>query len=86
MELMKQKQYSPLSVAEMAVSLYAVENSYIDEVPLEKIGEYEGALVDFMNEGHAGLMQQINESGEFDDGIKSGLKAALDSFSDGQSW
>jgi F-type H+-transporting ATPase subunit alpha len=86
MELMKQKQYSPLSVAEMAVSLFAVENSYIDEVPLEKIGEYEGALVDYMNEGHGELMQQINESGEFDDSIKANLKAALDSFSESHSW
>jgi len=86
MELMKQKQYSPLSVAEMAVSLFAVENSYIDEVPLEKIGEYEGALVDYMNEGHGELMQQINESGVFDDPIKASLKAALDSFSESHSW
>jgi F-type H+-transporting ATPase subunit alpha len=86
MELMKQKQYSPLSVAEMAVSLFAVENSYIDEVPLEKIGEYEGALVDYMNEGHGELMGQINESGAFDDSIKASLKSALESFSDGQSW
>jgi F-type H+-transporting ATPase subunit alpha len=86
MELMKQNQYSPLSVAEMAVSLFAVENSYIDEVPLEKIGEYEGALVDYMNEGHGELMQQINESGAFDDSIKASLKAALDSFSESHSW
>ena len=86
MELMKQNQYSPLSVAEMAVSLFAVENSYIDEVPLEKIGEYEGALVDYMNEGHGELMQQINESGAFDDSIKASLKTALDSFSESHSW
>jgi F-type H+-transporting ATPase subunit alpha len=86
MELMKQKQYSPLSVAEMAVSLFAVENSYIDEVPLEKIGEYEGALVDYMNEGHGELMQQINDSGAFDDSIKTNLKTALDSFSESHSW
>ncbi len=86
MELMKQKQYSPLSVAEMAVSLFAVENSYIDEVPLEKVGEYETTLVEFMNSGHSSIMQQINESGDFDDGIKSGLKLALDSFADAHSW
>jgi F-type H+-transporting ATPase subunit alpha len=86
MELMKQKQYSPLSVAEMAVSLFAVENSYIDEVPLEKIGEYEDALVDYMNEGHGELMQRINESGAFDDSIQASLKSALDSFSESHSW
>ena len=86
MELMKQKQYSPLSVAEMAVSLYAVENSYIDEVPIADVGKYESELVDYMNSSHADLMAKINDTGDFGDEIKSGLKAALQSFSESHSW
>jgi F-type H+-transporting ATPase subunit alpha len=86
MELMKQKQYSPLSVAEMAVSLYAVENSYIDEVPIADVGKYESELVDYMNSSHADLMAKINDTGDFGDEIKSGLKAALESFSESHSW
>ena len=43
-ELMKQKQYSPMSVAEMGVSLYAVEHGYIDDVDLNKVGDFEAAL------------------------------------------
>jgi F-type H+/Na+-transporting ATPase subunit alpha len=86
MELMKQKQYSPLSVAEMSVSLYAVENSYIDEVPINEVGKYESALVDYMNSSHSDLMKKINDTGDFGDDIKSGLKAALESFSESHSW
>ncbi len=86
MELMKQKQYSPLSVAEMAVSLYAVENSYIDEVPIVDVGKYESELVGYMNSSHADLMAKINDTGDFGDEIKSGLKAALESFSESHSW
>ena len=86
MELMKQKQYSPLSVAEMAVSLYAVENSYIDEVPIADVGKYESELVGYMNSSQADLMAKINDTGDFGDEIKSGLKAALESFSESHSW
>ena len=86
MELMKQKQYSPLSVAEMAVSLYAVENSYIDQIPIADVGKYESELVDYMNSSHADLMAKINDTGDFGDEIKSGLKAALESFSESHSW
>ena len=86
MELMKQKQYSPLSVAEMAVSLYAVENSYIDEVPIADVGKYESELVGYMNSSQADLMAKINDTGDFGDETKSGLKAALESFSESHSW
>jgi F-type H+-transporting ATPase subunit alpha len=44
-ELMKQKQYSPMSVAEMGVSLFAVDRGYLDDVPLNKIGDFEAGLL-----------------------------------------
>ena len=56
MELMKQKQYSPLSVAGIAVSLYAVENGYVDDVELEKVGNFEAALHNFMHSERKQLM------------------------------
>ena len=61
MELMKQKQYSPLSVAGIAVSLYAVENGYVDDVELEKVGNFEAALHNFMHSERKELMAQIQE-------------------------
>ena len=86
MELMKQKQYSPLSVAEMAVSLYAVERGYIDDVEIKKVGVFEAALHDYMNSNKAQLMKDINETGDFSDAIDSELKEAITRFKQTQTW
>ena len=86
MELMKQKQYSPLSVAQMAISLFAVDRGYIDDVELAKVGDFEAALHSYMASSHKALVDKINEAGDLDDTIESGLKSALDSFKSTQSW
>jgi len=86
MELMKQKQYAPLSVAEMAVSLYAVDRGYIDEVELEKVGDFEDALHSFMNSDRSDLMNQINETGDFNDEIDNSLKESVENFIKNHSW
>jgi F-type H+/Na+-transporting ATPase subunit alpha len=86
MELMKQKQYSPLSVAHMAVSLYAAERGYLDDVELDKIGNFETALHDFMNSSKVALIDKINASGDFDDEIEAGLKAAIEEFKASHTW
>ena len=86
MELMKQKQYSPLSVAQMAISLFAVDRGYIDDVELAKVGDFEAALHSYMASSHKALVDKINEAGDLNDTIESGLKSALDSFKSTQSW
>lgn len=86
MELMKQKQYSPLNVADMGVSLYAAENGYLDDVDLEKIIPFEEALLAFMNSEKADLMNKINEKGDFSDEIESGIKDAVEQFKANGSW
>ena len=86
MELMKQKQYSPLSVAQMAISLFAVDRGYIDDVELAKVGDFEAALHSYMGSSHKALVDKINEAGDLNDTIESGLKSALDSFKSTQSW
>ena len=85
-ELMKQKQYSPLTVAEMAASLYAADRGYLDDIPLEQVGPFEAALHSFVNSERADLMQRINEAGDFNDDIEAGLKAALDDFKSNHAW
>ncbi|MEM7466029.1 MAG: F0F1 ATP synthase subunit alpha [Pseudomonadota bacterium] len=86
MELMKQKQYTPLSVADMAVSLFAVENGYLDEIELEKIGAFEEGLHSYMASSKADLMQKINDSGDFNDEVEGALKSAVDDFVANHSW
>ncbi len=86
MELMKQKQYSPLNVADMGVSLYAAENGYLDDVELEKIIPFEEALLAFMNSEKSDLMDKINEKGDYNDDIQAGIKDAVDQFKANGSW
>lgn len=85
-ELMKQKQYAPFSVAEMALSLFVVDKGYLDDVPVAEIGVFETALRDFMQSSHAALMQKINDTGTYDEAIESELKAAVEDFKQTGSW
>ena len=85
-ELMKQKQYSPLSVAEMAVSLYAVDQGYLDDVEKEKVVDFEHALHGYMRASQAELMDRINASGDYNDEIESALRAAVEDFKATGTW
>jgi len=85
-ELMKQAQYTPLSVAEMAVSLFAGNEGYLDDLPLNKVTDFENALRDYMNSSHEDLMNKINESGDWNDELKDELKKACDEFKKTGSW
>ena len=85
-ELMKQAQYSPMSVAQMAVSLFAGNEGYLDDLSLEKVVPFEKALLDFMNSSHKALLDKINETGDWNDEIKAQLKSALDEFKSSGSW
>jgi F-type H+-transporting ATPase subunit alpha len=80
MELMKQKQYSPMTIANMAVSLYAAERGYLDDIALEKIGDFEHELHNFMNSNKGDLIKQINNTGEFNDDIDTALKNSIEEF------
>ena len=80
MELMKQPQYSPLPIADMAISLYAVDKGYLDDIPLEQIGSFETRLHAHFKSTAAELREQINASGDYNDDIESGLKSVLDAF------
>lgn len=79
-ELMKQKQYQPLTIAEMATSLYAANSGYLDDVEVDKIVAFEAALHAYLNSSHAALAAKINEKGDWNDEIIAGVKAAIESF------
>ena len=82
MELMKQKQYSPLSVAEMALSLYAVNEGYLDKIDVAHIVDYETELHDFARSNNADDLERINESGDYNDEIEASLKTICDGFAE----
>jgi F-type H+/Na+-transporting ATPase subunit alpha len=79
-ELMKQRQYAPMSVAEMALSLYAVNNGYFDKVDRRKIVEAEAALLSFARTNQAELLQRINATPKLSDDVQAGLKKCCEDF------
>ncbi|OYW95993.1 MAG: F0F1 ATP synthase subunit alpha, partial [Pseudomonadales bacterium 32-61-5] len=85
-ELMKQKQYAPMSIADMSVSLYAAERGFLTDVEVAKVGAFEQALIAFFNHEFADLMAKINVKGDFNDDIDAGLKAGIEKFKATQSW
>jgi F-type H+-transporting ATPase subunit alpha len=85
-ELMKQKQYSPLSVAEMAVSLYAADQGYLDDVETDKVVDFEHALLAYMSANQSALIDKINDTGDYSDEIESGLRSAVEDFKATGTW
>ena len=85
-ELMKQKQYAPMSIAEMSLSLYAAERGFLQDVEIAKVGSFEQALISYFQREHAALLAKINEKGDFNDEIDAGIKAGIEKFKATQTW
>ncbi|MBQ0807475.1 MAG: F0F1 ATP synthase subunit alpha, partial [Porticoccus sp.] len=85
-ELMKQKQYAPQSIAEMGLIIYAVDNGYLKEVAVNKVGDFEAALLSYMKAEHGDLLDQVNQSGDWNSDIEASYKAALEKFVSTQTW
>lgn len=85
-ELLKQKQYAPMSVSQQALILFAVEHGYLEDIEIAKLSSFEAALLAFAASEHAELMQQIDQTGAYNDEIEGKLKSILDTFKATQSW
>ncbi len=85
-ELMKQLQYSPMSVAQMAVSLFAVNEGFLDDVDVKKVRAFEDALQSYIKSSQAALLDKINATPEYSDEIAKALRAALEDFKKTHSW
>ncbi|WP_354622889.1 F0F1 ATP synthase subunit alpha [Psychromonas sp. MME2] len=85
-ELMKQKQYSPMSIMEQALSLFAAEKGYLIDVEVEKILDFEASLLSYAKNEHADFYAQINETGDYSNEIEEKFKAILESFKATQTW
>ena len=85
-ELLKQKQYVPLSVAEQSVLLFAVEFGYLEDVELQKIASFEAALLDYARRNHSEFMAELTKTGNYNDEVKASLKSILDNFKANSAW
>ncbi len=85
-ELMKQAQYSPMSNAEMAFTLYAVDQGYMDDLEVNQILNFEAAMFAYLKSNNADLVNRIDETGDYNDDIANEMKAALDAFKANGVW
>jgi F-type H+-transporting ATPase subunit alpha len=85
-ELMKQKQYSPQSIAEMGLMLYAANEGHLQDIEVDKILSFESALLAYMHAEHGDLMKSIVESGDYNDDIEATFKSAIEAFKSTQTW
>ena len=79
-ELFKQAQYSPIPVEEMAAVLWAMQNKYMDDVPVERIKEFQNRLQEFLSTRKTEVLQSIRDKKAIDKDVEGALKAAVDDF------
>ena len=85
-ELMKQKQFSPMSVSEMGAMLFAANEGYLEDVAVDKVLDFEQALIGYMRSEHSDFMKNIDETGEYSDEIADTLKGAITEFKETQTY
>ena len=79
-ELLKQPQYQPLSLGQQVSILYAGVFGHLDDVPSDKVVEFEAAFHEYMGSGHGDLIASITSSGDYDDSDEESLKQAITDF------
>ena len=85
-ELIKQKQYSPMSVAQQSLSIFAADRGYMDDVEVEKIGSFEEALHSYFTSEKADLEKSINETGDWNDDIEKQFTEVVEQFKKTQTF
>jgi F-type H+-transporting ATPase subunit alpha len=85
-ELMKQKQYSPMSIAEMGLLVYAVNEGFLQDVEVAKISDFEASLLSYANSEIGDTMTSIADSGDWNDEYEAVFKQTLEKFKSTQTW
>ncbi len=85
-ELIKQKQYSPMSVAQQSLSIFAADRGYMDDVEVEKIGSFEEALHGYFTSEKADLEKSINDTGDWNDDIEKQFTEVVERFKKTQTF
>ena len=85
-ELIKQKQYAPMSVAQQSLSIFAADRGYMDDVEVEKIGSFEEALHSYFTSEKADLEKSINDTGDWNDDIEKQFTDLVEQFKKTQTF
>ena len=79
-EMLKQGQYQPLSMAQEVISLYAVNNGFLDEIPVEDVTRYAHEMLGYLNNHCSIILTRLEKEKKFTDDLKEQLDEALDDF------
>ena len=85
-ELLKQKQFSPRSVACVSIVLYAIENKYLTNIEKEKMQSFEDSLRTYFKSNHKDVWEEVNKTGDWNDDLEKKYKTILDGFIKEGSW
>ena len=85
-ELMKQKQYSPQSIAEMGLVLYCANEGHLSDIEVNKVLDFEASLLSFANAEYKDLMDKIATTGNWNDELEAGFKELVEKFKATQTW
>ncbi|MCG8610357.1 MAG: F0F1 ATP synthase subunit alpha, partial [Pseudomonadales bacterium] len=85
-ELMKQKQYAPMTVAEMGFVLFAANEGFLEDVEVNKVLDFEAALISYMNAEQADFMNEVNAEGAYTDDVVDRMHKAIEKFKSTQTW
>ncbi len=84
-ELMKQKQYAPMNVAEMGTVLFAANEGFLQDVEVGKVLDFEAALISYMNAEHSAFMQEVNSKGAYTPEVIDAMRKAIETFKSTQT-
>ncbi|WP_395145415.1 F0F1 ATP synthase subunit alpha [Moraxella atlantae] len=79
-ELMKQGQYAPMSIAEQAAVIFASNEGYLADVPVEKIGAFEAGLLRYLRDNYGTFMDEIDQTANYNDDIANQFRQAIESY------
>jgi F-type H+-transporting ATPase subunit alpha len=79
-EVMKQPQYQPMAVWEMALTLFAVNNGFMEGVDIKQLASFEKSLRDFIRTKHAGLVERLEKNKDMSKEDEAELRAAIEQF------
>lgn len=85
-ELMKQKQYSPMSIADMALSLYCANEGHLKDIDVAKVLDFESAVISFAHAEYSAVMKEINDTGSWNDDLEGKFKELVEKFKSTQTW
>ena len=84
--LMTQKQYSPLKTGELAFTLFAANEGFIDDVEVAKVGDFEAAMLAYIRSEKSDFLDNLNETGDYSDEIAAEMKSTLEDFKSKGAW